>query len=472
MSLELWNQERESLTAHVADFIASTGYDDLPPAVVDLCKKSILDTLAVGLSGSVAECSRILGRYLAGLGLAGGESTVIGATQRLPPRFAALANGTATHADDFDDTWQATSDRDQGVHATAPALAAVLALAEPAGRSGKDVLAATAVGIDVCCRLFDAAHPRHTTDGFHSTGTSAMLGAAAAAANLLGLTGEETRRALSLAASQTGTMLAQLGTMAKPFHAGLAAECAVTSVDLAAMGFTASPVILETRWGYFQAAGGGHDDARIRGLLGNPWCFLDRGIWLKPWPTGSLGHPALTKMLEVVTEHDIQPAQVARIRARTSPSIYSVLFHHAPVRELEAKFSLEFGLATLLLERGVTLAHFNDAFVARPEVQAAIGLVDYQSFPEGEAEAGNHTLITSVVEVDLKDGRTIGGRIDYGKGSLANPMSDDEVAEKFRACAAFARWPAAKSEAAIDHAGRLEAIEDVRTLTACFAADA
>ena len=460
----------ESLTAHVADFVVDAGDADIPSEVADLVKKSILDSLAVALSGSVAESATLIRRYLSGLGLHEGPATVFGFDLRLAPRFAALANGAAMHADDFDDTWQATPDRYQGVHPTAPVLAAVLALAEPAGRSGRDVLTACLVGVEVGCRIFDAADPRHILDGFHSTGTSGMLGAAAGAARLLGLTAETTRQVLSITASQTGTLLAQLGTMSKPFHGGLAAECAIVSADLAAMGFTASPVALETRWGYFQALGGGHDEERIRGKLGRPWAFADRGVWLKPWPTGSLGHPTLTKMIELITEHELRPQQVVGIRVRTSKSIHDTLFHHRPKSELEAKFSLEFGVATLLLERELKLAHFTDAFVNRPDIQAMIGRVDYEPFPAADAKAGDYTLVTSFVEVELDDGRAVGGRIDYGKGSLANPMSDDEVAEKMRACAAFAGWPRDRTEEAIDLVRRLETIDDVRTLTRCFAA--
>ena len=462
--------QAESLTAHVAEFVVTADYVDIPSQVLELCKKSILDTLAVALAGSVAESSTLIRRYLSELGLSEGPSTVFGSGLRLSPRFAALANGAAMHADDFDDTWQATPDRHQGVHPTAPVLAAVLALAEPEGRSGKDVLKASVVGIEACCRLFDAASARHTTDGLHSTGTSAMLGAAAGAANLLGLTVDVTRQVLGIAASQTGTLLAQLGTMTKPFHGGLAAECAVVSADLAAMGFTASPNILETRWGYFQAMGGSHDDDRIRDKLGRPWAFADRGVWLKPWPTGSLGHPSLTKTLDLIVEHDLRLPLIAGIRVRTSESIRDVLFHHSPTSELEAKFSLEFGIAALLLERKLTLRHFTDAFVNRPDVQAAIRLVDYTTFSAAEAEKGNYTLVTSFVEVDLVDGGTVGGRIDYGKGSLANPLSEDEVAEKYRDCASFARWPKAKAERAFELVRGLERLDDVRELTACFAA--
>ena len=458
----------ESLTAHVAEFITKTRYAEIPPEVVGLAKKAILDALACGLSGSVADCSVLIRRYLGDLGLIKGGATVFGSDMRLPPRFAALANGTSTEADDFDDTWQATPGRDQGVHPTAPALATVMALAEPAGHSGEAVLTATLVGIEVCCRLFDAADPRQMTDGYHSAGTCAMLGAAAGAASLLGLDAETTRRALGIAATQTGTLSANHGTMSKPLHGGLASECAITSIDLAAIGYTASPSILEARWGYFQALGGGHSDERIRGLLGNPWCFVDRGVWLKAWPTGSLSHPAFTKMLELVTEHDLPPADVAGIRVKTSQSIQDVIAFHRPKKGLEGKFSLQFGLASLLLERKVTLGHFTDEFVARPEVQALIERVDYQTFTQAEAKAGDHTLVTTSVEIDLEDGRTLGGRIDYGKGSLANPMSDEEVAEKVLVCADFAGWPRDKAEKAIDLVARLETLENIRPLAACL----
>ena len=458
----------ESLTAHVAQFITKSRYADVPPEVVGLAKKAILDTLACGLSGSVADCSELVRRYLANLGIAPGEATVIGSDLRLPPRFAALANGTATGADDFDDTWQATADRDQGVHPTSPVVATVLALAEPGGHSGEAVLEAILVGIEVCCRVFDAAHPRHITDGYHSSGTSAMLGAAAAAANLLRLDSEVTRRVLGIAATQTGTLSANHGTMTKPLHSGLAAECAVMSADLAALGYTASATILEGRWGFFQAEGGGHFDERIRGLLGNPWCFVDRGVWLKPWPTGSLTHPAFTKMQGLVMEHDLRPDQVAKIRVKTSDSIQDVIAFHRPKTALQGKFSMQFGLATMLLERKVTLGHFTDEFVARPEVQALIERVDYQTYSDAEASAENHTLVTSSVELDLNDGQTVGGRIDYGKGSLANPMSDEEVARKVRECAEFAGWPGNKAEEAIELVGKLETLQTVRPLTACL----
>ena len=324
-----------SLTGYVAEFITGLRFEDIPAEVVALGNKSILDSLACAICGSVEPVSVLMRKYVGTLG-SNGTSAVFGTGERLTPRFASLLNGTAMHADDYDDTYQASPDKIQGLHATAPVVAAVVALGEPHGATGKDVVTAIQAGIEVGSRIFDAGAVEHIANGFHCTGTSGMLGAAAGAAHYLRLTAEQTRRALSLAATQTGTLMCQLGTMTKPFHSGLAAECAVVSADLAKLDMTASPIALEARWGYFHAEGGTYDEHYIRGLLGNPWTFVDRGQWLKPWPTGSLAHTAYTLLLDMITKDDIKPEQVAKIKIRTRQSISDTLFHHHPKKELEA----------------------------------------------------------------------------------------------------------------------------------------
>ena len=179
----------------------------------------------------------------------------------------------------------------------------------------------------------------------------------------------------------------------------------------------------------------------------------------------------MTKILELILEHDVTPDQVDKIRVRTRDGVLRTLAYHRPKRALEAKFSLEFCLATLLLERSLGLTHIDDVFVRRPEVQDLIGRTEYTPIPEAEARDGDYTLVTSFVEMALKDGRRLGGRIDYGKGSKANPMSDDEVAEKFRLCARYARWPDDKAEGIVEVARRLEELPDVRQLTALLSRD-
>jgi 2-methylcitrate dehydratase PrpD len=208
----------------------------------------------------------------------------------------------------------------------------------------------------------------------------------------------------------------------------------------------------------------------LRSKLGNPWSFVERGIWLKPFPSCSLGHPAITRMRELAVEHDLKPEQIVRVCVSTSGNIRDTLRNHAPTDELAAKFSMEFCLAAILHERSCGLKQFNRELVNRSDVRQTMGLIEYTAFSDADAMAGGYTLVTTLLEIDLADGRRIGSRVDYGKGSKANPMSMDEVADKFRECAQAARWPDAKSERAISLVRSLESLSSVRELTACLTA--
>ena len=286
------------MTAEVAEFIAATDYGAIPAEVVAMGKKHILDGLGLALAGGVAHSGKIVHRYLEQFeGARGKPASVIGTRLRVAPRFAAFANGVAIHADDYDDTQLAVAkDRVYGLltHPTAPALPAALAVAERDGRSGKDLMTAYHLGVEVECKIAEAIDPRHYQHGFHSTATCGTFGAAAAAAKLLGLSVEAARRALSIAASQAAGLRENFGTMTKPFHAGRAAESGLTAAEFAHLGWSAAPNILEADRGFFRAAGGGYDPAAIRGRLGRPWTFVSPGVSIKPHPCGSLTHPGMT----------------------------------------------------------------------------------------------------------------------------------------------------------------------------------
>ena len=180
--------ETPPLTRHVAEFISSTRFGDIPADVIDAGRKSILDGLGLAIAGSVAESGHIITAYLADLCAgAAGNCTVLGTDLKVPARFAAFANGVAIHADDYDDTQLAVAkDRVYGLlmHPTAPVLPAALAAAEATGASGADFCTAYHIGIEVCCKVAEAANPRHYQDGFHTTGTCGVLGAAASAASV------------------------------------------------------------------------------------------------------------------------------------------------------------------------------------------------------------------------------------------------------------------------------------------------
>ena len=390
---------------------------------------------------------------------------------RVPARFAAFANGTAIHADDFDDTQLAVGkDRVYGLltHPTAPCLPAALAGAEIAGRGGRDLMLAYHLGVEVECKISEAISPRHYQHGFHSTATCGTFAAAAATSRLKGLDVETVRRALSIAGSQSAGLRENFGSMTKPFHAGRASESGVTAADFAALGWTATDKILEAPRGFFQAHGGGYDVEAIAGQLGKPWTFVSPGVSIKPHPSGSLTHPGMTEMLRLMAEHGITGDQVEKVKVGTNHNMPNALIHHRPTTELQAKFSMEFCIAILLVEGKAGLAEFTDEVVNRPDVKAMIERIDFGVHPE--AEAAGYDKMTTLLDIMLKDGRTISGRADFGKGSPANPMSFDEAAEKFRQCASFANWPKDKSEQVVEKVRHLEDVTDVREITALLSA--
>jgi len=456
-----------SLTDEVAGFVVGTHARDVPPDVARLGKRSVLDGIGLAFAGAASECAKISRRYLATLGIAtDGGSTVIGSDLRLPARFAAFANGLAIHADDFDDTQLAVAkDRVYGLltHPTAPALPPALALAERDRCSGADLMLAYQVGVEVECKIAEAIMPRHYQQGFHSTATCGSIGAAAAAAKLLRLDREATRRALSIGATQAGGLRENFGTMTKPFHAGRAAENGVIAAEIAALGFTASPNGLEADRGFFRAAGGGYSPEMISGKLGNPWTFRFPGVSIKPHPSGSLTHPGMAVMLDLVIAHDIRPERVKRVTVGTNHNMPNALIHHRPGNELQAKFSMEFCMAILLLERKGGLEQFTDAAVNRPDVRAMIAKVDFGVHPE--AEAAGFDKMTTIIEVELDDGTILKGRADFGKGSPANPMTDEELSDKFRQCAAWGGLDGERTKAVLDLVWRIDDLPDVGELT-------
>ena len=455
-----------SLTDYVAGFVVGTRASDIPADVMHLGKRSVIDALGLALAGAASQTGAITRRYLAALGIGSSSgSTVIGSDLRLPARFAAFANGVSIHADDYDDTQLAIAkDRVYGLltHPTAPALPPVLALAERDRRSGRDLLTAYQVGVEVECKIAEAIFPRHYQHGFHSTATCGAIGAAAAAAKLLSLDRDATRRALSLGATQAGGLRENFGTMTKPFHAGRAAESGVVAAELAALGFTASPNGLEGERGFFRAAGGGYSVEMIDGKLGNPWTFAFPGVSIKPHPSGSLTHPGMAVMLDLIRRHDLRPGRVKGVSVGTNHNMPNALIHHRPRTELQAKFSMEFCMAILLLERKAGLEQFTDEVVNRPDVQALVQKVDFGVHPD--AEAAGFDKMTTIIAVELDDGTVVKGSADFGKGSPLNPMSDAELSDKFRECAAWGGLNREQTQNVLDLACRIETIDAIDEL--------
>src|SRR6266850_5899535 len=454
------------LTKYVSEFIVNAKYEDIPENVVALGKKTILDGFGLSLAGSASVMGPRIRQYIETLGCASGKASIIGTKMKVHPRFAALANGVSIHADDYDDTGSA-------LHVAAPVLPPAFALCEVGRRSGKDLMLAFHVGVEVENKIGDAISSRHNRDGFHTTGTCGSFGSAAACARLRGLTRAQTAYALGIAASQASGIRDNFGSMTKAFHAGHAAENGSVAADLAALGFTAADDVLEAPLGFFQAAGGGFDPAAIVNRLGRPWMFASPGDLIKRFPCGTIQQPVMDATLRLIAQHGIKAADVERAEVGGNQSNVNTLFRHQPTTGLEAKFSMEFAVAILLVDGKAGLGQFADASVRRAEVQDMTGRVRYYADPEfdtlGRDGAFQAVLEEpAVVKMYMKDGRLLSTRTEPAKGSPKNPMTYEDVADKFRTNAEFARWPPAKTESIITLVRSLERAPNMAALTAAL----
>jgi 2-methylcitrate dehydratase PrpD len=436
----------------------------IPDDVQWLGVNHVIDGVAVILAGATEASGSIARAHLGDLG-GNPQATVLGSRLRAPQQFAAWANGVAGHAMDYDDTQLATDPQSvYGLltHPTVPALAAALAAAESIGASGAALLDAYIVGVEVECRVADAISPRHYLDGFHSTATMGVFGAAAAAARLHRCDLDQTLRAFGLAASMGAGLRENFGTMTKPFHAGRAAENGLVAVTLARRGWTAARNILEAPRGFYSAAAGGFDASKITGKLGSPYFFLEPGISIKPYPSGSLSHPAQDVLLEMVRQHDIRPEQVERIDVGVNSHVPNALIHTRPTTALEGKFSLQFQMAIGVLDRAAGIAQFTDAKVQDPRTRSLMSRVHVHVDPEIEALGYNEMRMT--VDIVLTDGRRLTGRADKARGHPRKPMSRGEIAEKFMDCAALV-MAREQAEQLLAHLWEIRSIDRVPDLS-------
>lgn len=451
------------LTDEIVHFVVKTRMKGIPPEVVRLAQGYVLDGLGVSLAGSTEKSSRLI---QAQIRQAGGkpQSTLLGTGLSAPAPQAALANGVAGHAMDYDDTQLSTSkEAVYGLltHPTTPVLAAVLAIGEVEKITGQELLLAYILGVEVECRIADAINPRHYQSGFHSTATMGGLGAAMAVGKILHLREEALLRTLGIAASMAAGLRENFGTMTKPLHAGRAAENGVTAALLAQAGFTSATNILEARRGFFNAMAGGYDESKIAGRLGRPYFMQKPGISIKPYPSGSLSHPAQDLILELVNEHDLHAREIDSIDVGTNSNVPNALIYPMPKTALEGKFSIPFCMAIAVLERKAGIAQFTDRKVREPKLVEMMKRVTL--YVDDELEALGYDQVRSRIRIKLKDGRVIEGRADVARGHPEKPMRWGELGEKFRDCARLV-LSRQNTEAAIEMVARLPELKSISPL--------
>jgi 2-methylcitrate dehydratase PrpD len=420
---------------------------------------AILDTIGVALAGSSEPASRIVQDVAAAE--ADGPCTVIGTALRASATDAALANGTAAHALDYDDMCFVSL-----AHPSAPLVPALLAAAELSGATGATFLDGYAVGFEIEGRLGALMNPRHYERGWHCTSTLGSVGAAAAAARVLGLDAAQTAQALAIAASSASGLKENFGTMVKPLHAGLAARNGVLAARLAAQGLTASALAFDGPQGFLRAMDSqGSDLAAALEDLGTRWEIVDTGITVKLYPSCAGTHPALDAILDLRARESLSPDDVERIEIGVDAIAPTVLIHDRPTSGLEAKFSMPFCAAAAVVDGRVGIDTFEasklqDAGI-RSMMARVVMTVDASLDPKAPP------LTEARVRIVLRDGRSFDQAAHGARGYPERPASDAELDAKFLACATRAVSQSAASQA-LDLLRSIERLPDVRRLAAAL----
>jgi 2-methylcitrate dehydratase PrpD len=376
------------------------------------------------------------------------QSSVLGRRDKVDMASAALVNGVTSHTFDFDDTHLKTI-----IHPAGPVASALLALAEVTGSTGREVIDALVLGIDVSCRLGNCIYPEHYDRGWHITGSTGTLGAAAGCARLLKLDVQHTAWALGIAASQPIGLREQFGTMTKPFHPGAAARAGLTSALLAKNGFTASPKALEAPRGYAQVVSTKFDWNEVTGELGKR--FEISFNTYKPFACGIVIHPTIDAAAQI-RARGVKAEDVERVELKVHPLVLELTGKKEPQDGLQGKFSVYHGFAAGLVFGRASESEYDDHVVTREDIVALrrkVTAIEDAAIDEAAAD----------VTVFLRGGRREHVFVEHAIGSLERPMSDEDLEAKFHSLADPVIG-AAKASEAIAACWKLGQARDVKAV--------
>jgi len=438
--------------ATITDFIHGAR---VPPEASARAATALKDTIGVMLAGVGEPAARIAQAMASEDGV--GTCRVLGTSLQTSPELAALANGVSAHSLDYDDMCFVSL-----AHPSCALVPAILATGELVHARSSALLDAYVIGFELECRLGNVMNPRHYHQrGWHCTSSIGTVGAAAAAARMLGLGAQATQHALGIAASSACGLKENIGSMVKPLHAGMAARNGVMATRLAQRGFTASPHAIDGPQGYLVAMDSERDslDAAV-GDLGIRWEILHTGVTVKLYPSCAATHPPLDALIAMKRREQITADQVRAIDVEVDSMTPRLLIHPDPVTGLEAKFSMPFCAAAAIVYDRIGIDTFDVDHIRNPTVQALMKHVSLRANEEFDKGA---PLARARVSVYLREERVVSQAVDGARG-YPGRLTNEELATKFAGCAtrtlsesaANAAWAALIS---------LDAITDVRELT-------
>jgi 2-methylcitrate dehydratase PrpD len=445
-----------TLLETLAEHIAATRYDDLPPEAVHWAKAAILDTVGVTLAGAAEPCAAIVAGVV---GAGSGECAIFGTDKRAAPLDAALINGTAAHALDFDDVSNSL-----GGHPSAPLVPALFALGEMLDSSGQEFVTAYVAGFETETRIARGVHFHHYEKGWHPTATLGVFGATASCCHLMRLGSGQTAQALAIAASLASGIKANFGTMTKPLHVGHTARDGLFAALLSRDGFTANNAALEHKQGFLEVfnGAGNYDAAKIVANWGQPWDIVSPGLAIKQHPCCGSTHPAIDALLALRRDNDLSPQRIERIDSWTHPRRLAHTSRPDPQTGLDAKFSVQYCLARAALQGRIVLEDFEGDAFRDPASRTLMRRVHAAPHPDMGPDSAEH--LGAEIRVTFTDGSIASKRVGAALGrGPDNPLPPDALVAKFRNCAGRA-LPSQSVELVEDSLLHLEAQPSVRSL--------
>ena len=442
----MWQDERQGAGATLGNFVAATSWADVA-AQSHEAKRSILNFFATALGSAYDRAVSSALRAPAPFSRSA-TSVIVGRSERLDALGAAFINAISANLLDFDDTHLDTI-----IHPAAPVAAPVLALSQARGLSGQDTITAFILGVEVECRIGNAVSPGHYARGWHITSTCGVFGAAAACGKLLGLSADRISNAIGIAASQSSGIVENLATAAKNVSVGNAARNGLFAALLAAEGYDASARAIEGPLGWARAMGDDPDLERLVGGLGNSWEIAKNTY--KPYPAGIVFHAVIDASFKLRARLNQRSDDIVSITVQGSPLLLA-RGDRAVHNQRDARVSIHHCVACALLLGSAGVPEFSEAMVFQPGIVSLRRKVRAEldaTLPDGAAR----------VRIRLASGEMLSETVMAARGSLADPLSDDDIGAKLRDCSRLS-GTAWNPDAIISDVWRLEGLTNLSTL--------
>ena len=430
------SQAAAALTRQYADFIAGAAALEVPAEAQLRAMTGFIDTIGTMIAGGNEPVVGIVRQWLGSGSQAHGpaKSSILLGSDTASAETAAWVNGTAAHALDFDDVAL-------GGHPSTVLVPAIVAEAQGLNRSGQDALTAYLIGYEIWSDLVSREKGSHHLKGWHPTAVFGVVAAAAASGYLNKDTAEVCQMGLAIAGSFAAGLVANFGTMTKPFHAGMAASHGISAMRLARLGMTGTPDAMEHHAGFLKAISEHNEVDRFSPAdhLAKPWKILHAGLSIKRYPLCYATHRVIDGVLALRRQYQLEPGEVDAVEAVIGLAQASMLRNHQPSTGLEAKFSLQFAVASALVEGAVGLNQLTDEVVGKTEVRDQFSKLKIEINPQN-CPIEPAFSYADRVRLKLKNGSVLdSGDIRFAKGNAMNPLSLQELEEKFLDCASRAQ---------------------------------